>query len=251
MRTKLFAVALLMCSTAAFAQFANSSSSTSSDGWNTIYLQWNPSTLKPDKGSSVSFTGFSIGYNKAVKISQSIPLFVETGLGVQYSFKTRDMADEFDLDEEDLEYVDPEEKFTMLSAKIPISLAYEFQIPNSKIAIIPNVGVDFRFNILGKSKFDWNLSGIAKGRLKDYYGDDWDDYELYGTPVKGTDKNLFDKDDMGSGNTWKRVQIGWHAGVNARICEKFLVGFSYGTDFTEIAKKIHIHTASITLGYYF
>lgn len=74
MKTKLFVVAsMLIMGMSSFAQ-------SSIDGWNTIYLQWNPSTFVPDKGDSESFTGLSVGYNKAFSISQNIPLFFEVGL---------------------------------------------------------------------------------------------------------------------------------------------------------------------------
>lgn len=245
MKAKMFiAAAMLLVSSASFAQFSNSSSSSSAntDGWSTLYLQWNPSTLSPDKGDSESFTGFSIGFNKAFSISQSIPLFVEAGLGLQYSMKNDvnlgidiDDYDDYDYgrragsyyDDYYDRYADELEKgkgdWSMLSAKIPVSLAYDFQIPNSTISIIPYAGLDFRFNIFGKFK-----------------------------PKEGDSANLFDKDDMGGSDaTWNRFQIGWHIGVNARFNNKFLVGASYGTDFSEIAEKVKVNTASITLGYCF
>ena len=51
--------------------------------------------------------------------------------------------------------------------------------------------------------------------------------------------------------TWNRFQLGWQIGVNARINSSFLLGVSYGTDFSEIAEKIKIQTTSVTLGYCF
>lgn len=245
---------MLLMSSASFAQFSNSSSSSSAstDGWSTIYLQWNPSTLKPDKGDSESFTGLSIGYNKAFSISQSAPIFIEAGLGVQYSFKTISMADRYELDDDDLEYMDPELKYSVLSAKIPVSIAYDFQIPNSNVSITPFAGLDFRFNIIGKQKLEWNFTSEAEEALEYHYGSNWEKEKMYGYSLGGEDWNLFDKDDMGSDDaTWNRFQIGWHIGVNARFNNKFLVGLSYGTDFSEIAKKTKINTASITVGYCF
>ncbi len=51
--------------------------------------------------------------------------------------------------------------------------------------------------------------------------------------------------------TWNRIQVGWHIGLNARINDQFLIGASYGTDFSEITQKVNIHTASLTVGYCF
>lgn len=234
MKTKvLFTAAMLMSSSVSFAQFSNSgssSSSSSTDEWNTLYLQWNPSTFSPDKGDSKSFNGFSAGFNHAFSLSQNMPLFLEAGLGVQYSVWSDDIKD-YDSYSSKRNTIDL--KLTMISAKVPVSLAYKYDIPNSTISIIPNAGLDLRFNISGKIK-------VESGDYSESFG-------------------LFDKDDMeevglylfGDDDTWKRFQIGWHIGVNFMFNKSFMIGASYGTDFSEVAKKIKINTGSITLGYCF
>ena len=195
-----------------------------SNGWNTIYLQWNPSSFSPEVGSSESFTGFSVGYNHAFGLTQSIPLYVEAGIGVQYSFWDGDFYFRYEGQSVKLK----DSKVKILSAKVPVSLMYKFDIPNSTISIVPNAGLDLRFNILGKLKND-QLEEFDKPSF-----------------------NLFDKDDMLSDDyTWNRFQIGWHVGVNFMFNNQFLVGASYGTDFSEIAKNSKVHTGSITLGYCF
>lgn len=225
---KLFATAVMMAvSMSASAQFTNggssSSSSTNNEGWSTIWVEWNPSTLKFDakNADNESFTGLSLGYSQAFSIIQSQPLFLEAGLGVQYSFKTMD-GEDFGFDEDD----EVEVKFNMFSVKVPVNLLYKFDIPNSSVSLMPHIGANLRYNLSGKMK--------AEGE---------DDSE---------EVDLFDKDDMGSSKaTWKRFQIGWQAGVKARFGQNFLVGVSYGSDFSEIAKKTKVGTTSITLGYTF
>ena len=208
---KTFAVTVLLTvSASAFAQFTNSGSGSSASmsdqkGWSTFYVEWNPSSFRPSHGDGESFTGFSVGYNHATSISSTIPLFVETGVGVQYSYWSSD--DDMDM--------------SLLSAKVPIQLLYAWQLPNSSVTLIPHAGLNLRFNILGKASYE-----------------DWEE-----------DINLFDKDDMGSSDaTWKRFQIGWQIGVKARFNKGFMIGVSYGTDFSEICKKVKIGTTSITLG---
>lgn len=240
---KLLAVAaLLAASTTAQAQFTNTSKSSSSasgsnEGWSTFYVQWNPSSINIDvkNADDQSFTGFSLGYNKVFPIASGTPLFIEAGIGLQYSFYTFDSEDAEDMDYDDYGsgdyYGDWENKYNMLSAKVPVSLMYNFRITNSNISIAPYAGIDLRFNIFGKMKHSSDSE----------YDDEDDD-----------DKNLFDKDDMGSkDNTWKRFQFGWHIGVNARFNDSFLLGVSYGSDFSELYKKAKISTTSITLGYCF
>ena len=214
---KIFVLAIMaMFVTASQAQIVSSRSSRVTttktignyEGWNTVYLQWNPSTFSPKKGDSESYTGFSVGYNHAFSVSQSIPLFVEAGLGVQYSFTSK--------------FYDWDVKINLLSAKVPVSLLYKWMIPNSTIALIPKAGVDFRFNILGTVKPD--------GASESY--------------------NLFDKDEVGPYEC-KRFQIGWHAGFDVQFNDKFLVGFTYGTDFMDMMEDCKLHTMSVTLGYCF
>lgn len=228
------ATAMLAVCTTASAQFTNTSHSNSvrtadTQGWNTVYVQWNPTTIAIDNNQQddPSFTAFSLGYSRATNIARNTPLFIEYGLGVQYYFTTIDHEDKnkWAVNDYDL-------KYNMLSVKVPVNITYKWHISNSSIDILPFAGLSFRFNILGKKK-------------PEAYGDgelnlDKDDY------------NLFDKDDMKSKDaTWKRFQVGWHIGVNARFNEKLLLGLSYGTDFSEIVKKTKLHTTSITLGYCF
>ena len=53
---------------------------------NSIYVQWNPSKYVPNQGDSYSFTGFTIGYSYGLNIVPSVPLFLELGAALQYSF---------------------------------------------------------------------------------------------------------------------------------------------------------------------
>lgn len=205
------AAALLAVSTSAMAQFTNTSTSgatstnVETDGWSTFYVQYNPISIDPDEGSGYDFTGFSVGVNRAFSISSSTPLYLETGLGVQYAM-----------------YDKNEEKINIFSAKVPVNLVYNWQLPNSSISIAPFAGVGLRYNISGKLEFD-----------------DYDE-----------DYDVFNDDDM-DGNAWKRFQIGWQIGANARFNNKFLVGVSYGKDFSEIAEGAKVGTTSITVGYCF
>lgn len=204
------------------------------DGWNTIYLQWNPSSVVPKEGSSYSFTGFSAGFNHAFSLTQSIPLYLETGLGIQYSFWSGDLYVPIKYNNNNQEVKMKDAKIKLLSAKVPLSLAYKFDIPDSKFSIIPNVGVDFRFNILAKlnnddlkesiNLFDEDLSYLGEGSTNYKFGE-----------------------------TWKRFQVGWHVGVNFMYNNTFMIGGSYGTDFTTIWNYFDckMHTGSITVGYCF
>ena len=141
-----------------------------------------------------------------------------------------------------------EEKVKMFSAKVPVSLAYAFHIPETKLTLIPYLGLDLRCNIIGRASAKYNLTSagleqlLQAGFTKQEINENLADKDL----------DLFDKNDMGSdAATWNRLQVGWHVGLNARINDQFLIGASYGTDLSEIAQKVNIYTASLTVGYCF
>jgi len=221
------AAMFLAVSSSAFAQFTSSSSQSSNvnaNGWSTFYFQLNPSKISVDIKDSKdqSFTGLTLGYNRAFSVSSSLPVYFETGIAVQYSFFKNDDDDDYETDDY---------HYHMVSAKVPLNILYNFKIPNSTIEIAPYLGAILRYNIWGEEKVTFSYKN-KDGEDKTY--------------------NLFDKKDMdGSDYTWNRFQIGWQIGVNARFSNKFLLGLSYGSDFFEIYKKAKINTTSITLGYCF
>lgn len=223
MKNLKFVLAAVMASfcLGASAQFTNSggrSTSTSSantDAWSSLYFQFNPSTMNIDVhgAKDQDFTGLLVGYSKAFSISSSIPLFIEAGGALEYSFYSED------------EYGDGETNFSMLSIKVPVNVVYNYQFPNSTVALAPYAGLRLRANLLAKEKYE---------------------YGSYSSTV-----DLFDEDDMGKDYTWKRIQIGAQLGANVKFNNKFFVGAGYGFDFSEIAEKCTISEFSLTAGFIF
>ena len=223
---KIFAVVALMAvSTGASAQFTDdsstrTSSSSDSKGWSTLYVEYNPVSYNVDVSGEddESMSAFTVGYSQAFAISPDTPLFIEAGIAAQFTFK----SDFMDIDDFN---------FSMISAKVPVNLAYKFDLNNSPVSIIPFIGAYARYNISGKVKYT--------GGTKDQK---WD---------------LFDKKDMQDleltydEKAFNRLQLGWQIGAKVRIADSFLVGLSYGSDFSEITKKVKVSTTSITLGYTF
>lgn len=225
MKTKFIALAAMMAmSISASAQFTNSSSTTStktvSDGWGTIFVEYNPLTAKTDvKGADdESISAFSAGCVQAFPISKGTPLYLEAGAALQYAYKN-DWADVTDVN------------FSMVSVKVPVNLTYRFDLPNSTISILPYGGISLRGNITG--------SFTDKRGKKD---------KTY---------NVFDKKDVEDGNlssdgkAWSRFQFGWQIGLKAMFNNSFMVGLGYGSDMSEISKKVTVSTTTITLGYCF
>lgn len=107
-------------------------------GWSTFGLEYLPSTFKYDDDSE-SFSGLALVYTRATSLSGTTPLFLEWGIGGQYSFYSKHGVD-----------------INFASVKIPINLMYDFQIPNTSINIDPYIGLKCRGNVWGTVKSDYD-----------------------------------------------------------------------------------------------
>ena len=244
------AALLLTVSTGASAQSASSSSGSNSgnnEGWSSVWAEYGISKITYDCDSDFDrdFNAVSIGFSKAFGLSKNQPLFVEAGLGFQYSFysETTDVPNFEGIYDDDRydEYPLPgnyKTKVNMFSLKIPVNLIYKYDFPNSSFSIAPFVGVALRYNFSGKVKFE-NID------------DDYDEDEYDEDP--NCDFNLFDKKDMRKCgmNVWKRFQIGWNIGVKAMYKNKYSIGVAYASDFSEISKKCKISSFNISAAYHF
>lgn len=245
-------VAAMMISTTSFAQFSQSKSSSNSSneiskGWNSLYVQYNSigtsyslsSFNDRDKdygdeyqkaidnsGLSDKLNAFSIGYNHAINLTPSTPLYLEIGAALQYAFYSDEATEKDHYEEVTLKYT-----ANMLTAKVPVSLLYHVAIPNSDFAIEPFAGIDFKYNIIGTAKREVT-------------------YKYYGETKKDEDKldNIFDKKDC-DGHQANRFQAGWHVGANF-VYKKAFIGISYGQDFSKFHDDIDLkfNTLSATLG---
>ncbi len=259
MKIKFFALAAaMMVSTTSFAQFSQSKSSAGSNneiskGWNSVYVQYNSlgtsyslssfNDKYEDYGDeyqnlSDKLNAFTIGYNRAINVAPSIPLYVEVGAALQYAFYSSEVSDEYESSYYTDKYTD---KYTgnILTAKVPVSLLYHIAIPNSDFAIEPFAGVDFKYNISGSGKqketYEYTYSG--------------EDPEIDEETTKID--NIFDKKKC-DGHQANRFQAGWHVGANF-VYKKAFIGVSYGQDFSKFHDEtdMKFKTLSATLGYRF
>lgn len=146
------------------AQFVNSNENPSSsvkatrqadtEGWSRIAISYNPTTIFIDeKGAdNLNLTGFSLGYTKGISISKQLPLFVEAGINAQFALKKFDSEDAEDAGLiSNIEGYEVENKITTMNLNIPVNLAYKFNAGN--VSIVPYAGINFKINILGKTKY--------------------------------------------------------------------------------------------------
>lgn len=250
---------LLAIVTSVSAQFANSNNNISAssspgryidtNGWNRLSVSVNPMKITTDiKGEDdFNMTGFSLGYTKGFSIVKQIPLFLEIGINARYAFTKLDKDDIDDLGK--MDGYDMERKFSLLSLDVPVNIAYKFSFPNSNVALVPYIGINFKGNIIGKSKL--NLADPDE-LGEDYDEDDyWKDQEEKEEDGIRQSTNMFDKKETGDKDvTWKRFQMGWQLGIGLYYNQLY-AGIGYGKDFTELYKKTKIGTTSITIGYSF
>lgn len=163
-------------------------------GWSILGLEYLPSTTIQAINSGTWKEGhaFAISYTQAVAMTKSMPLFLEWGLGAQYSsYGNERVGNALDF----------------LSVKAPLNIVLDIHISDTKIHLDPYVGLCVRGNAWGRTFYI----------TKDYSSNN---EEKFSDPI-----SFFD-------NTgYKLFQIGGHFGVKARFESGFFVGVEHGSDF--------------------
>ncbi len=230
----LLVAGLLTMSTSAFAQFANTGSAGGSeantDSYNRVQVSYAPTFVSVDVegADGLTFNGFSVGYIHGFSLSKTLPIFIETGLNLNYGFYS---DEEIDGDVKDDYYSKYETNYSAMSLSVPVNFAYRFTL-NDKFSITPYTGLNLKFNVLGKKKV----------KESEIYYDDVDEWS--------EDYNMFDKKEVGKDQQWKRFQIGWHIGAGVNY-GSWYAGLEYGLDFNELCKKTNTSSLSVSVGYTF
>lgn len=215
---------LLACTTMSFAQddttpwkgfrlaYDHTFISFDGDDWDTL----------KDKAN-----GFSISYVHAFNIIQQMPLFIETGIGLNFA---RMKYTESELNGIHEISFDEKETTKMLGLTIPANLVYKVQL-NEKLALKPYTGFYLRINLISKSKNEYteSVNGESEKEVLTW--------------------SNFDKKAVGN-DVWNRAQFGWQIGTTLDV-DNYNVGIGYAIDFNEIAEKTKFGIFSIRLGYNF
>ena len=227
-------IAMMAVATSASAQFvqsgANNQSSNnnqsgnffsqmSTDNYSRIYFGYNPTKIKwEDYQSELEKEfpmkhGISLGYIYGANVVDSLPLYVEFGGNFQYSFGKEEIGDD---------YESYKLKLNMYSLNVPVNLAFRFGFNDNKVEITPYLGLNFRVNLAGNMKLEYEIED-------DYYDESYSD---------STDVKLFDDSDEEMGDSaFKRFQVGFNVGVNFAF-SGFNIGVGYTTDFNKICSAI-------------
>lgn len=179
---------------------------------------------KGEPSDGIGLNGFGLEYTHGFGLTKAYPMYLEVGIKWNMGFGSETYKDYDDYEKE---------KYQLMRLSVPVSYAWRFGIGDD-FSITPYTGIDFRFNTMGRCKWEEVYEGSKEES-------DW--------------ANLFDKDDMGENGTWNRFQMGWHIGVRVEYSRAFF-GINYGTDFIHIMKyDDYFHVSSgnlaLTLGYRF
>lgn len=224
MKKLLFSVcAFIMISVAASAQYVASSSNAATGGssqssaakFGTFGITYSPTTLNSIEGNSSSseeMQSVSLTWTKADALHPVQPVYLEYGLGAQWTFQNDDDDD-----------VNVSTNF--IGLKIPVNILYKYDVPQTNFSIMPYAGL--------------NLTGYVLGSTSAKSGDD--KFSL----------SYFSKDDMGE-DKFNRITVGWQVGARVRINNSLFVGIAYEGPITHLYKegdyKINFNHINISLG---
>mgnify|MGYP003310285130 CR=1 FL=1 len=205
---KLFSISVALFAFCAMASAQSMGGGSTSFG--TLSLSYNAMNLKMSyegESATESMTGLSLTWTNANAIGTAAPLYFEYGLGAQFSFKSKNNT-----------------TVNFLSAKIPLSILYNFEIPGTSFAIAPYAGLDAVCYFMGKSKYSYGGETYESDVFKD------------GDPK------------------YNRFNIGWHIGAKVLINTMF-VGFAYEGPilgfYSKDGLKVNSNQVNISLGLVF
>ncbi|MFI3263679.1 MAG: hypothetical protein SNG38_01880 [Rikenellaceae bacterium] len=220
-------VALTIASTAS-AQFANSTQSTSTkqsststttvdlSNWNSFYISVDTPVLVWDGDDEEKFNGgFSLGFTSTKVLSDSTPIFAESGVEFSYAY--------YNDDYDDCYYT-----YNFFNAVIPINLVYLYSI-NENFSVAPYVGLYARVGISFRNKYSYSYSS---GEYSD-------------------SGSLYDEDYWGD-DALNRLTYGYQLGVNLQLKDKYIVGIKWQNDINEMCEDLKYKNGiSINLGFKF
>lgn len=230
MKTLLSAAALALalgCAPAALAQAGTDTPSTLQK----VSVFYDLNTLYPKDADNAYFNGFGVGYNIDFRVSESLPIYVGTGLDARFVFHEKEI-----LDDTDFNLIEVDAHSTLINLNLPVNVSYRVPVADG-FYLTPQLGLDFRVQVYGHSKLDIDNVSLVSPEYD----------QLIAEARDGV--NLFSGDDMGAAKL-RRFQMGWHAGVNLEY-RRFNLGLSYGTDFVKLHKNLGGSNFLVGLGYTF
>lgn len=145
-------------------------------GYNRLTFSYNSITYGLEDADA--WSGVSLDWTKGISVSSSLPLYIETGVGVTYGWYS-DKAEGVEV------------TGNYLGAKVPVNVTYKIDCGDSGIKIAPFAGIYFRGNFVCSETYTYN------GREKD-----WDAFD-------DADASRFNVGmNFGAGMEYKKLYLG-------------------------------------------
>lgn len=174
-------------------------------------IGYSEATLDEDGYEIDDWKGFSASVVSGKKVSQTNPVYLEYGIGLDY------------LNYSEKDGVKMEYKFFTID--VPVRFLYDIPIDNFHLRPYAGVG----------------LKGHVSGKLKLSYSGDSETFDLFSSN---------DMDDFGLEDPFKRVQAYYSLGACVQF-NKVVFGISYNKDMSEIADETFFSSVNFKLGFSF
>lgn len=204
-------------------------------------LDFSISNRTPSVGRDGALDGFKLGYTHGFGLSSKAPVFLEVGADVSFNISDADVT----ILSTSLEGVKYNRRVNTCGITIPVSLGYKFSFKN-KMWLEPYAGACFKFNIMGKTKYDYaDNSGIKDADMNWFKEADMSIEDEF-----GPDKMMLNY--MG-GSACKRAQFGGQFGVNLGYKHVNLnVGYQIHSQLQKSATvKVNTNALTVGIGYTF
>lgn len=230
----------------AFAQSNSYQEINSSNKWcksyNRIGAGYTNTRLSSDKENEVLIVdgknhffqhGFDIEYVHGFSLSKKLPMFIETGLRVDFGFGSQKI---------DPNRISASTKILKMRMQniyiaVPVNFAYKIGVSNN-VALTPFVGIDLKMNLMTQRK-TIGVPDVIIGS---------DGIPVLDGNIVGNWESLYYTDHSYAFGDKYRYQVGWHVGVGVDIW-RFYLGINYGTDFTKAFKEVNASNLAVSVGF--
>ena len=225
--------AFILMDVTASAQFVQSSgkpSGTSSAAdpealFSTVDFTYSPMTINASSGNgsdSADMTGLSINWSQARLLTNQLPLYLQYGAGLQYSWYKD--SDSYEGDYYSYSY---SATTSFLTLSVPVNVVCNFAVPNTPISVMPYLGLSANLHILGQTTTTMEEDGVEESKTYSF----------------------FSEDDMGSSSsTYNRFVLGWQVGAMVSL-DKYFLRFGYSGPVTNLYSQgeFKINTSQVNL----
>lgn len=220
-------IALLAAGLIAFGSLTAAAQTDTPEVLQKVSVFYNLNTQFPKDAANSYFNGAGVGYNADFLVSQSVPLYVGTGIDARFQYQKKDI-----VDSSAYTGINADLKTTFVNLNVPVNVSMRVPVAES-FYLSPVAGVDFRVQAYGKSKLSGNVTNASH----------------FGSLSASTTTDLFSKSEMGDARL-RRFQMGWHAGLNFEY-NRLNLGLTYGTDFVKLHKNLGASNFIASVGYVF